>query len=369
VKKIFLSVIVLFIFSTLFLNFNQKVQAATTNIDGKCVSCPSISQLESHTVSFGRNPPPDADALNLTNPGYGWIYCNGDFRKVTDEIQNPSDCQFDYTKDYYCIYTKDSDSTYKFVISDAKSVSNECSGSTPVCSADGDGCIGEDIPQQTECRFVAENTPCGSQSFCKDGGNPDCADYYCVDKNTKTLADYNDSEDNLRCMSFPDGEPECGEPGPEDDEMCEDPFNNDPDPVCIPDDPETVAIEGNAREKCFSGICKEDGTCDDTLVAMACEQRAGGISCRTALGTFTADTQNFTQSVLRLLLGLSGGILLILIIFNGYKLMASQGDPERIKDAREGIIAAIAGILLIIFSLSILQFITVDIIGIPGFGK
>ena len=48
--------------------------------------------------------------------------------------------------------------------------------------------------------------------------------------------------------------------------------------------------------------------------------------------------------------------------------MTSQGDPEKLKDAKEGIIAAIAGILLIIFSLSILQLITTDIIGIPGFG-
>ena len=69
----------------------------------------------------------------------------------------------------------------------------------------------------------------------------------------------------------------------------------------------------------------------------------------------------------RAVLGLSGGILVVLIIINGYKLMASQGDPEKIKEAREGIIAAIAGILMIIFSLSLLTLLTRDILGLPGF--
>lgn len=149
--------------------------------------------------------------------------------------------------------------------------------------------------------------------------------------------------------------------------------------ACDPNDPE------DARSKCLSGVCNDDGTCEDGLIALVCEPQglnpAGGeyktgdftkntkFTCKTAIGTFNADTQTFTKSILRLLLSISGGILLILIIINGYKLMTSQGDPEKIKDAREGIIAAIAGILLIIFAITILQIITVDIIGIPGFSS
>jgi len=148
----------------------------------------------------------------------------------------------------------------------------------------------------------------------------------------------------------------------------------------VPENTDTTGIRCTYDTDCFSGSCVK-GFCDTTLVAMACDEKVqylpesgkfrhtGEFSCNTAIGTIDIDPEGFTQSILRLLLGLSGGILLILIIINGYKIMTSQGDPEKIKDAREGIIAAIAGILLIIFSLSILQLITVDIIGIPGFNK
>lgn len=89
--------------------------------------------------------------------------------------------------------------------------------------------------------------------------------------------------------------------------------------------------------------------------------------CSTALGVINTSTERFLQDILKLILGLAGGIMIIIFIINGFKLMTSQGDPEKIKEAREGIIAAVAGIFLIVLSLSILSFITVDILQIPGF--
>jgi hypothetical protein len=47
--------------------------------------------------------------------------------------------------------------------------------------------------------------------------------------------------------------------------------------------------------------------------------------------------------------------------------MTSQGDPEKVKEARESITAAVAGLLVIIFSIVLLQLITVDILHLPGF--
>jgi cell division protein FtsX len=69
------------------------------------------------------------------------------------------------------------------------------------------------------------------------------------------------------------------------------------------------------------------------------------------------------------LLGLAGGIAVILIIIAGYRLMASQGNPEAVQAAREQIISAIVGLVFVIFSLVILQVIGVDILKIPGFGR
>ena len=101
---------------------------------------------------------------------------------------------------------------------------------------------------------------------------------------------------------------------------------------------------------------------------LACEpDENNNYKCHTAIGDISTTPEDFLQNVLKLVLGLAGGILLILIIINGYKLMTSQGDPEKIKEAREGIISAIAGILMIIFSLSLLTLLTKDVLGIPGF--
>jgi uncharacterized membrane protein YqhA len=68
-------------------------------------------------------------------------------------------------------------------------------------------------------------------------------------------------------------------------------------------------------------------------------------------------------------LSLAGIITVVLIIFSGYRLMISQGNPETIKEAREQLTAAIVGLLFLIFSLVILQIIGVNILGIPGFSK
>ncbi len=89
--------------------------------------------------------------------------------------------------------------------------------------------------------------------------------------------------------------------------------------------------------------------------------------CQTAIGEISTSPGGFIKSVLVLILSLSGGIIILLIIMNGYKLMISQGDPEKVKEARESITSAIAGLLLIIFSIVILQFITVDVLHLPGF--
>lgn len=90
-------------------------------------------------------------------------------------------------------------------------------------------------------------------------------------------------------------------------------------------------------------------------------------SCKTAFGNFGYTPEAFAKSVLRLFLGIAGGIILLFLILNGYRLMTSQGDPEKVKEARESIISAVAGLLLIVFSLVILEFVTVRVLGLPGF--
>ncbi|MBF8250242.1 MAG: hypothetical protein HW400_843 [Candidatus Levybacteria bacterium] len=87
----------------------------------------------------------------------------------------------------------------------------------------------------------------------------------------------------------------------------------------------------------------------------------------TAIGIIDTDPAKFVQRIFSLVLGLAGGIALILIIISGYKFMTSQGNPEKVKSATEGLTSAIVGLLFIIFAFVILQIVGVDILKIPGF--
>jgi hypothetical protein len=89
----------------------------------------------------------------------------------------------------------------------------------------------------------------------------------------------------------------------------------------------------------------------------------------TAIGPISTDPAAFVQRIYSVVLGLAGGIALILIIIAGYKFMTSQGNPESVKAATEGLTSAVVGLLFIIFAFVILQVIGVDILQIPGFSK
>lgn len=92
-------------------------------------------------------------------------------------------------------------------------------------------------------------------------------------------------------------------------------------------------------------------------------------SVNTPFGAIQTDIAGLTKNIFSVLLGLSGGVAILLIIAAGYQMMTSQGNPEKVKEARERLTAAIVGLLFIIFSVTILQIIGVDILQIPGFGR
>jgi hypothetical protein len=55
------------------------------------------------------------------------------------------------------------------------------------------------------------------------------------------------------------------------------------------------------------------------------------------------------------------------IIFSAFQIQISQGNPEKIKKAREMLTSFVIGLLVIIFSVFILRLIGVDLLRIPGF--
>jgi hypothetical protein len=87
----------------------------------------------------------------------------------------------------------------------------------------------------------------------------------------------------------------------------------------------------------------------------------------TAFGDLGTSPVDFIQKLFGILLSISGGIALLLIIKAGYMLMTSEGKPEQVQAGRDQLIAAIVGLLFLIFSLVFLQVIGFDILKIPGF--
>ena len=88
----------------------------------------------------------------------------------------------------------------------------------------------------------------------------------------------------------------------------------------------------------------------------------------TAIGCIKRDPTEIVQNLLRVGLGMGGGVALLMILAAGFLFSISQGDPKRTGEAKELITAAITGLLFIIFSVVILQFIGYTVLQIPGFG-
>lgn len=87
----------------------------------------------------------------------------------------------------------------------------------------------------------------------------------------------------------------------------------------------------------------------------------------TAIGCIKTDPTDLLGKIIGLGMGVAGGIAFLLILFGGLQIMTSAGNPEQLNAGRELVSSAITGLLLIIFSIFLLQFIGVNVIGIPGF--
>ncbi len=92
-------------------------------------------------------------------------------------------------------------------------------------------------------------------------------------------------------------------------------------------------------------------------------------SIDTAIGCIpVSDTNSFMGWILGWAVGVGGGIAFLLIVYSSFMVMTSQGDPTRLKAGQELLTSAISGLIMLIFSVFILKFIGVDILGLGAFG-
>lgn len=88
----------------------------------------------------------------------------------------------------------------------------------------------------------------------------------------------------------------------------------------------------------------------------------------TAIGCINAtDAGEFVGELFKLGIGIAGGIAMLLIIFGGFQILTSTGNPEKLNAGKELVGSAIAGLLMILFSTFLLKVIGVNILCIPGF--
>jgi hypothetical protein len=89
----------------------------------------------------------------------------------------------------------------------------------------------------------------------------------------------------------------------------------------------------------------------------------------TDLGCFPNDPVGFVQKFYGIGLGFVAGIALLALIWGGYSIMTSRGDPHRVNIGKSYIFYAIAGLLLAIFGYVFIQTVLIDVLHVPGFSQ
>ncbi len=134
-------------------------------------------------------------------------------------------------------------------------------------------------------------------------------------------------------------------------------------PTCHtnPKTDQDTPAELQAKKICKFASEEERGQCED------CVMNKSGIW--TPFGCISTNIQDFVRQLLTLAISIGGGIAFIMIVLGGFNVLTSAGNPERLTSGKEIITSAIAGLLLIVFSIIILKIIGVDILKIPGLSK
>lgn len=124
---------------------------------------------------------------------------------------------------------------------------------------------------------------------------------------------------------------------------------------------------------CQTGLqCGSNGKCQNpssggsgSSAVPSCTDRQGVQGIPTAIGCIPyGSPEALTSFFLKWALGIGGGIALLLIIYASFVISTSSGDPRRMQGGKELLTSAVAGLMLLIFSIFILRILGVNILGI-----
>jgi hypothetical protein len=157
--------------------------------------------------------------------------------------------------------------------------------------------------------------------------------------------------------------------------LCMRPYSENPPKCDYSDDIycQTFDIPGGLCFKtvygCEAGCFPLSGTTLTPLPSMnpLCTFAPGRYGIKSAIGCIPVDNQNETTIfILRWAMGVSSGIVFLLIIYSGFLIMGSGGNTEKVKAGKELMTAALTGLVLIIFSVFVLDIFGLRIFRLPG---
>ena len=81
------------------------------------------------------------------------------------------------------------------------------------------------------------------------------------------------------------------------------------------------------------------------------------VDAPTGIITQTTADSGTLKNVFNAVLALAGAVAVAFIVWSGIKFMISQGEPANIKAAREGILYALIGLVIVMFAFTILNYV------------
>lgn len=226
-------------------------------------------------------------------------------------------------------------------------------------------------PDPTKCNIYGSDV---YLVYSKDEPRPQCSPAEC-EKNKDSPCGLNNK---CRVTCYPPGpttkDPTCG-PGYI--------ASITSSPPCCPDADDNHFCDNDTRV--IKGYCGPDpklwqfdlgkgcvaqsaySTASKWVLQARCDNETVGI--QTAVGCVPTGKLDLTLGfVLKFALGAAGGVIVLMLIVTGYGLLTSQGNPEKLAAAKENIVSIFSGLILIVFSLILLQTIGAGILGLPTFG-
>lgn len=188
---------------------------------------------------------------------------------------------------------------------------------------------------------------CSVSLSCGNGKNRTCTGTFVTNSSGNLVCQYDQTTDCTVC-------PYCG------DNICQ---QEELDSNSCPSDCRLTEYNPAPYDLCFQVGEENYEACNSCIGEPDNEDR----NMWTAFGCIPTSPEGIVANLIRLGLSIAGGIALLFIVFGAFSIATSVGDPQKLQNGQQMITSAVIGILLIVFSVIIMNILGVQILAIPGF--